>query len=411
MAKWGILHLSWPLRRAKRNAFRLPWRLRLLRVLLSALALLLGISFLPRLWCGREAGGWYAGDAQTQGRLTNGVARWLTSDLPREHIATGSNQFDGEWRFATYMMAGMGFGQTALEHPEWRAGHLELMSQCIRRILSPGARAFDRDRWSNDAIESLDTDSDHAAFLGYFNLLLSLHRLIDAKSHYADLNDRITAALVRRIRRSKLMLLQSYPGEVYPIDNAAVIGSIGLYDRATGANHRELIRDWFDRCRRDYLDPKTGLLYQAVDAASGKPMDEARGSGTCVSVYFLSFADLAFSLELFQSAKEHLASSYFGFGLVREYSASSKGGRGDIDSGPVLLGYSVSATGFCIAGCRIHGDAEYYGRLYRTAYLFGAPVDRDDYRQFVTGGPIGDAIMFAMLTAQPKLPVPKRAIP
>lgn len=398
-------------RKKKQEAFRLPWRPRLVRAALSALALLVGISIVPRLWCGREADDWYAGDAKLQSRLANSAARWIETDLPRTNVATGSTQFDGEWRFATYMMAGMGFGQTAIEHPEWRTEHLKWMSRCIDHILSPDARAYDKASWGDDPIESLDSNSHHAAFLGYFNLLLSLHRLLDEKSQYAELNDRITAALVRRIERSKLMLLQTYPGQVFPIDNTAGIGSIGLYDRATGADHGKLLRDWSKRCRRDWMEPATGLLYQVVDSATGKPADEARGSGSCLAAYFLSFADPDLSRDLFQSVKTHLAGSLVGFGLVREYPPSSKGGYGDIDSGPVLFGYSVSATGFCIAGCRIHGDEDFYTKIYRTAYLFGGPVDQDGCLQFVTGGPIGDAIMFAMLTAQPQLPSPKKATP
>ena len=40
-------------------------------------------------------------------------------------------------------------------------------------------------------------------------------------------------------------------------------------------------------------------------------------------------------------------------------------------------------------------------RLFATSYLFGAPLDRGDARNYVSGGPLGDAIMFAMLTALP----------
>ena len=45
--------------------------------------------------------------------------------------------------------------------------------------------------------------------------------------------------------------------------------------------------------------------------------------------------------------KRSLADSVLGFGAVYEYPvAYRKVGRGDIDSGPLVLGYAVSATGF-----------------------------------------------------------------
>ena len=67
----------------------------------------------------------------------------------------------------------------------------------------------------------------------------------------------------------------------------------------------------------------------------------------------------------------------------------------------MVLGVSISATGFGLAASRIHGDAETFESLWSTAYLFGAPVDRDGTRSFALGGPLGDAMMFAVLTARP----------
>ena len=90
--------------------------------------------------------------------------------------------------------------------------------------------------------------------------------------------------------------------------------------------------------------------------------------------------------------------------FVDEYPAGSAGGRGDIDSGPLIFGISPSGTGFSIAGSRVFGDRELFVRLTRTANLIGTPVSRGDRRLFVTGGPLGNAIMLAMLTAQPAPP-------
>ena len=44
-------------------------------------------------------------------------------------------------------------------------------------------------------------------------------------------------------------------------------------------------------------------------------------------------------------------------------------------------------------------DADAFVALYATAHLFGAPFDEQSTRTFATGGPLGDAILFAMLTA------------
>jgi hypothetical protein len=141
-----------------------------------------------------------------------------------------------------------------------------------------------------------------------------------------------------------------------------------------------------------------------VDAKTGAPIDAARGSGTALAQYFLSFIDPALSRSLDDAVRASLDGTVLGFGAVREYPAGTLHARRDIDSGPVVFGFGVTATGFSISGARMHRDPARFARLYSTAYLFGAPFARGGAENHVTGGPIGDAILFAMLTAQPEIP-------
>src|SRR6185503_11041183 len=295
---------------------------------------LLTLRIVPHRFCAREARAAYEGDIDLQERLGRGVERYVTADLERGAFATGSERFNGEWLLATYQMAGLGFGQTALEHPSLRARNIALMSLCADRILSAEVRRFDQEAFGDDPIATLSVDgADHGAYLGYFNLLLGLHRLLDPVSRHAALNDRITAALVRRIEQSPTLLLESYPGEVYPIDNTAVIAGVALHERATSADHRALIARWIERFRRQYTDPATGLVFQAVDAKTGEPRDAARGSGSSLAQYFLSFVDPALSRAIDDAVRRELDGEVLGFGAVREYPGGAGQGRGDIDSG------------------------------------------------------------------------------
>ena len=156
---------------------------------------------------------------------------------------------------------------------------------------------------------------------------------------------------------------------------------------------------WLERLPR-WRDPHSGLLVQAVAMDGVTPRDAARSSGTALAAYFLSFADGPTSRALYEAMMSSCYRPVLGFGAVREYGPRGPAlGRGDIDSGPLVFGYSISATGFALASARIQGDDERFAALYATAHLFGAPVSRDDATGFVTGGPLGDAILFAMLTA------------
>jgi hypothetical protein len=343
-------------------------------------------------WSARGGVAWFDGDAATQERLAAGVEKWTTGS-PR--ISTGHTVIDGEWVFATYQMGALGFAQVALQHPESRAGNIVRINRCLETLLSARVRAFDKREWNEDPLDSLDGDHGHAAYLGYLDLSLSYARLIDPQSRFAPENDRITEALVRRLEHSSSMMLETYPRQVYPPDNTAVAGAIALYDKATGADHSALLRRWADRVRHDYLD-KNGLLYQHL-TPEGRVDSHGRGSGTALGVYFLSFLDDPLSQQLETALVGHLDATHFGFGAVREYAPGVRG-RADIDSGPLLFGLSPVATGFDLAGARIYGERARFSRLYATADLFGAP----DGSRFVFGGPVGDAILFAMFTAQPR---------
>ncbi len=356
-------------------------------------------SLVPARLCGREAGGWFRGAQSSEEGLERGLAEIVARPMTPADFPTGSRVVDGEWLFGTYMMAAMGFGQLVLEHPEWRARELPLMKKCIAKMIERAVRAFDTDAWDgDDALAHLDSDEggDHASYLGYLDLALSLDRLLDPSTEYARLSDRVTAALARRLENSRTLLLESYRGAVFPVDNAAVVGAIALYDRARHDDaHARLVARFAERLRQKSIDRASGLLHQT------EPHGAPRGSGTALASYFLSFADRTLSADLLAATRRSLYGSVLGFGAVREF-PRARAGRGDADSGPILFGFGVSATGFALGAARANGDSELFARLYATVELFGAPAERGGVRRYASGGPIGNAILFAMLTAPGK---------
>jgi hypothetical protein len=378
-----------------------------LRGLLATSLYIFGIVAVAPYWCGRQARAWYNGEYDYQQRLARGVAEWMDNELTQDAFATGHRLFDSEWLFGTYMMSGMGLGQVLAEHGQEREWYRAQMRTAIDRLLSDEVRSFDRQQWGEDPLDSLGGDKGHAAYLGYANLLLGWYRLLFPDSEYKDVHDRISHALARRLEQSELMLLETYPMEVYPVDNCAVIASVALHSQATGEDYGDLIPRWAAVCRDRWIDAKTGLLIQCVDPATGAPGDLPRGSGTCLGAYMLSFGLPELAAELNAAVKRELAGTLIGFGGVREYPRGISGEYGDIDSGPIVFGFGLSSTGFAISGARISRDREMFGKLFRTAYASGAPTLTGERMHFVTGGALGDAIMLAMLTAPPQPHVPQ----
>lgn len=366
---------------------------------LAVVALIAAFLLVPRHLCQAGTDAFWTGDRDRVRALGANVSRHV-AELDARRFSTGSRRFDGEWHFGTAMMAAMGFGQTAREHPELRAEALARMDAALDAVLSPRGRAFDAEAWDEDPLASLDGSHGHGAYLGYANLALSVRRFVEPESRFAPLNDRISAALERRLAAAQAHAIETYPGEIYPVDNAAAAASIALRARALGQAPPPVVGQFLGALRERFVDPKTGLLFQAVDL-DRRAADAPRGSGTALAAYFLSFADEGASLELHRALRRELAGSVAGFGVVREYPPGASTHFGDIDSGPLVFGWSISAMGFGLSGCRIHHERGCFTELYRAFHLFGAPTRIDGERTFASGGPLGNAIVFAMLTAQP----------
>ncbi|HLM74237.1 MAG TPA: hypothetical protein VK459_16140, partial [Polyangiaceae bacterium] len=341
------------------------------------------------------AGGLFADDLGSQDGLAREVAASIRSGVAASAFHTGSARFDGEWAFGTFTMAALGLGHVVLEHPERRDDYVPVMERCADELVSKGTNAFGTEAWGDFGFEGLPGGRGHG-YLGYSNLALSMIRLVNPDTRHAKLHADLTEALARRLEASPHGLFETYPGEAYPADMAMVAGSIALHDCATGAPDRAFWPAWREAYSK-WIEPGSGLLRQSGAAGSGGHVGPARSSGTALAAFALSFVDRELSRRLFEGLRRSRA-SVLGFGAILEY-PPGEGGVGDIDSGPVVFGAGVSATGFTLSSAKLHGDEALFTELYRTADLFGAPVFRPTGVRFMSGGPLGNSILLAMTTA------------
>ena len=372
---------------------KLRWRWTLHVLAISTIVLTAQV--LPWRLAAVGAVAWYRGAPDQQLALARGVRRWLEAGLDHQSYTTGQRRYDGEWLFGTHVMAALGFGQLADRRPEVRAEMLAAMDLCLERLIQPSQTAYDAEAWGVEPLEALEDDRGHVAYLGYTNVALSLRRTLELEGRYAELNDALSEALLRRYRRE--LLPETYPGERYPVDNSAAIASLALRARALGRPPPSEVRAWLDALEARYRDPASGLLVQSV-GPDGHPADRPRASGTALAAYFLAFVDDALARDLYLSLERSVGGDVLGFGAMREYPRGHRG-AGDIDSGPVLLGFSISGTGFALSSARRWGSPERFAALMATTQLFGVPRRRGEVLHFALGGPLGDAILLAMLTA------------
>jgi hypothetical protein len=374
-----------------------PWIRRGVTLVLVALC----VATLPRLWRGQSVKALATDEAAAEEALARGVSELVDRNPGSAASLTGSARFDGEWRMVTEQMTALGLGQLVLERPERRAEYLPVIARCVERLQRDDVTAFGQDAWGRRGFDDLDSDRGHA-YLGYANMAFGMLRLLDPGAPIGPLHDRVTAALARRLARAPHAVIETYPGESYPADVAAVAASIAIHDRATAPHNRPLLDRWLYAFLERYVDSSSGLLYQTVDAHSGTRFGPPRASGTAIAVYFLSFVDDRAARELFAALSRQRA-SFLGFGGIREY-PSGVGGTGDIDSGPLFFGVSASASAFALAGARLYGEDNLLMELLHTASVVGLPVEDGGQLSFASGGPLGNAIVLAALTARANSP-------
>lgn len=375
-----------------------------LRRLLALAAALVAMRVLTPAWCGRDAAAWRRGDPELQHALAEELVRFeARDDASRGAAVPSASRFAGEWALVTHQMTALGLAQLCLAHPSWKARYATVITRAATKSFLPEMRDFGTDAWhGEDALASLDGAHGHA-YLAYAALAIGMARVLDPAfpADVAARHDALVAAYERRLLASTTGLIETYPGEAYPTDVAAVAAAIAVHGRATGVDHREVLARWADAVRATQIDRASGFVFQRMGATDGRPHDAPRGSGTALAAYFAGFADRKLAAALAEGLWKH-EGTFLGFGAIREYADGHRGG-GDVDSGPVVFGVSVSATGFALASARAFGRDEVFERLYRTTDLFGVRVERNGATRFTTGGPIGNALLLAMLTSGPEL--------
>lgn len=195
---------------------------------------------------------------------------------------------------------------------------------------------------------------------------------------------------------SRTGFLEGYPQQFWPCDTVAAAASLAraavLLDRPEWI---ATVRIWRDVVAQR-VDPATGLLPHRVDA-DGDVLDGPRGSSQSIIQSFWPEIDRALDGRVDPAAWERFTTTFLtreaGLVGVREHPHGVAGG-GDVDSGPLVLGVSASASAVTLAAARANGDDRLAASLDREAELLGLPVQLGGQRRYALGVvPVGDAFL------------------
>ncbi|WP_433347380.1 hypothetical protein [Micromonospora sp. CA-111912] len=369
---------------------------RVLAALLSAAALLGGVRLLVPATAGPD-------------EQPPGVARQLTflrSALDDGAGVDAQKMFPEGWFFA-HVLYGLARVEQGLRSPEGeRATALRESRWALARLESPSGR----EPFSPDL-----TPAYGVFYQGWTNWLrggvLALQP-VDRRDpaevrRFAD----AAAALGAAFDASASPYLAAYPGQAWPVDSTVAVASLRLHDTLLPARFEGTVRRWLDGVRQR-LDPETGLLPHRVEVATGAPVEVARGTSQSVVQRFLGEIDPAFARDQYLRFRDLFVVSPLGLGpAVREYPRGLHGSA-DVDSGPLLLGVSLSATVVTLGAAQVQGDDALAGALATYGEFAGLPLDTPRTKRYALGVlPVGDAFLAWSKTARPWVAAPSEPPP
>jgi hypothetical protein len=185
--------------------------------------------------------------------------------------------------------------------------------------------------------------------------LTSREELLHDGVHLDLLRDQVET-LAKELDASRTGLLDDYPGQCYPSDIIAAIACIRRADSVLGTDHSKFV----SRSLRAFTgrnSSKLGLPPSFSKATTGASLVEARGCAN--SFLSLTSPELwpGAAKKWFQLYEKNFWQKDLGFVGFREYIKNTPGAEWsmNVDAGPVMDGFGVSANAFGVGAARKNG--------------------------------------------------------
>lgn len=313
--------------------------------------------------------------------------------------------FDDNFRIIALSHMAYGYMSLASAYPEQREQYVAPITEIVARALDARTSPYKK---RVDEVEKL---GEHNLYLSHLNLILGIARHISGDTTHDTLHERLTRHLLKATRQGGDWHARSYPRPAHlkerelaykwPADQSVTLLSLYLYDITRKEKvSREPIRKWLATMNQeDHRDAKLGLPKSALDPK----VDYARFPRGCAlswTVLYMSQFAPEEAATLYERYREQYSAEVLGFGGFREWPPGVERGM-DVDSGPIVLGVGVAATGLGLGPARMMRDARQYGLIMRSATVFGLPTLLLPERHYLGAPLIGEAMLFSGATARP----------
>ncbi len=259
-----------------------------------------------------------------------------------------------------FLYPAMAYVNVALRAPDQRENSVR---NCEKLIDLAIASVAQRVRPPQGELSRLISYQDHATYLGQLNLALGAFALISEDGRYDLLHRHLSDILYAALAKSNGRPLRSFPEHSWPFDTIPVLVSLKLYDRAASPTRSDaIIKEHLRWIREEGSDSNLQLPYSRIAVDANSSHELPRGCDLSFRLCLLPHLNRDYAKELY---KFYTETYWLDRGLVAGFAEWPKGTQRfqDMDSGPIVMGIGLGATGLGVGATIALNDQERLRRL------------------------------------------------
>ena len=232
-----------------------------------------------------------------------------------------------------------------------------LMKEVVQRAVHPKVNPYKK------KIDSIKYLGKYGYYLEHLNIILGCYlRIVDDR--YIRLNTKVSHHLL-----SCSMAKKDYHADLLPYvkmkwsaDQAAIIYSLWLFDQNNKTDLSfDLKKHWLSYMKRNCVHSKTGLFQTEVLGVK-KYSKEPRGCSLSYLIHYMGRFSPQIAEEQWSLYKKYMMIDVLGKTGFREYLEEYEGGWTP-DSGPIISGIGIAATGLGLNAASTMNDKKTYKNL------------------------------------------------
>ena len=311
-------------------------------------------------------------------------------------------QFQGEWALYSCSMLAAALVNISELYPETEDEALQCIDELIYIVQSPELRQYDRMRWGEDPLETLNGDKSHVSYLSHLAWMISGWKRIGGDDRYDKLYKSLCGTMNRRMLQSPTLNLPTYPDEcIYVPDLLVAIVALSNYAKQNDGEYASTVEKWMQKAKTEWIDEETGMLasFLLTDSLDTEEPLPVKGSYSALNCYYLTLIDPVFAKEQYEKLKENFLQEVPMTGM-KEYSDRFCPFGLDIDAGPIVFNLSPSGTAFAIGSATYFEDTKVRNGLLKTTEIGGTTISWNNGRRYwlTNFALVGEAIILAMRT-------------